>query len=192
MAGTAHRTLGLMACVIPLAACGASKPPSGTSDAGPSGGIDAGPDEDSDAGTFVAKQGAFADFLTWTHFSVDGPAEADPHIDGHRDLYIKALPPHGSTEFPQGTIIVKVLSNAQTFAMVKRGHPYNELGAKGWEWFELQQNSLTEPLILWRGVKEPAGDIYGTFPTTATCNSCHSGAAANDYVQDPQLKLSKF
>jgi hypothetical protein len=110
-------------------------------------------------------------------------------------VYLNQAPPHGSTEFPVGTIIVKDLgpgpgTAATTFAMVKRGGGFNEQGATNWEWFELQNNADASVTILWRGAEPPAGQAYSGEPTA--CNTCHGTAKSNDFVQSQPLQLSNF
>ena len=71
---------------------------------------------------------------------------------------------------------------------MKRGGGYNEAGAKGWEWFELQHVTLDEVTFVWRGVGPPSTEAgYGGDPNG--CNNCHAAAEANDWVAAPDLKL---
>ena len=99
-----------------------------------------------------------------------------------------------------GTIIVKHSDGTgdpdnqgpRTFAMVKRGGDYNLAGAMDWEWFELLQanpEDATSPWqISWRGLGPPLGSGYGG--GGSECNTCHSAASGNDYVQAEPLQLS--
>jgi hypothetical protein len=77
----------------------------------------------------------------------------------------------------------------QYFAMVKRGGSENAYGAKGWEWFELQNAADGTPGIVWRGVN-PANGSYGGNPTGG-CNPCHV-ACGNDSVCAKEIQLSQF
>ena len=140
--------------------------------------------------------GTFDSFRTWQswQFTTNG-VNNSPHTSGPRTVYIKQAPPHGSTEFPIGTIIVKELETGppashSIFAMVKRGCGYNAAGATDWEWFELQNQADGSELILWGGSEPPVGESYAGDPTA--CNTCHAGSRANDYVQSPPLQLSNF
>lgn len=97
---------------------------------------------------------------------------------------------------PVGTIIVKTIEDTytdeitQVHAMSKRVEDYNEDGALGWEWFELQLDEDARPVIIWRGTHPPDGECYhcppGTDPEKAAmlgdCNICHAGAGV-DSVQ---------
>jgi hypothetical protein len=152
---------------------------------------------DQDAGpVFVATTGAFASYHTWQSWSFTGQAiTGSPHTSGPRTVYLNQAPPHGSTAFPVGTIIVKDLGPGPatadtTFAMVKRGGGFNEDGATNWEWFELQNNADGSVTILWRGAEPPAGQSYSGDPTA--CNTCHGTAKTDDFVQSPPLQLSNF
>jgi hypothetical protein len=142
-------------------------------------------------------QGAFADFTTWNRIDLGADAGGDGLGNvGDRVVYLNQLPPHGSTEFPVGTIIVKTAGwgtpdAGPTFAMAKVGGCYNMDGAKDWEWFELSVPPSGKPGIVWAGVKAPAGDNYfGQAPTS--CNTCHASAASNDFVPSYQLSLTTF
>ena len=148
-----------------------------------------------DAGSYLAFASNFVGYRSWSHAvaTADG-APSGVHTNGPMTVYWNKTPPHGSVEFPVGTIIVKEtdpgVTPAQIFAMVKRGGGYNSSGAHDWEWFELQAPDDDTVLILWRGVGPPNGETYGGDPTT--CNNCHSQAAANDFVWSTALQLSSF
>ena len=139
---------------------------------------------------------SFAGYESWTEFSFTGTAIAgSPHTSGPRRIYLSQKPPHGATEFPVGTIIVKEIgappaSGDSVFAMVKVGCDYNSQGAVNWEWYELQVDAQGTPSILWNGSEPPAGQSYSGNPTA--CNDCHSGAKQNDYVESPELSLGNF
>jgi hypothetical protein len=167
-------------------------PDGGTSmnvpDAGDGGAVDGG------GPTFIAFDSDFAPFRTWMSFHKDAPDSGDVtnvHTMGPLTEYLSARPPHGSTEFPVGTIIVKVMENQTPqviFAMAKRGGGYNDMGASGWEWFQIDEQPDVE--ILWRGLGPPGANTYGGDPSA--CNTCHVGAQANDCVASPELQLTHF
>ena len=151
---------------------------------------------------FIALERDFTGWNTWQSFDLgDQPADT-VHLGGHRTVYLNKAPPHGSTSFPVGTMLVKTVvadvdggttpdgGTSQIFAMAKRGGDFNSQGAAGWEWFELA--SVDQPAIfIWRGSQPPAGQGYGGVANGA-CNTCHSSASDNDYVEAPELKLSNF
>lgn len=115
------------------------------------------------------------------------------------DRLLEQAAPHGAHEFPVGTIIVKESQQADAgqrvvFAMVKRQArtgDYNTDGAKGWEWWSLQDMGDCSMSQLWRGPLAPAVESYAGTPT-GDCNGCHAQEADNDYVWDEALQLSKF
>jgi hypothetical protein len=136
-------------------------------------------------------------FRSWTSFSYDGGAQGDPssfvvsHIAGPRTEYINAMPPPGSHEFPNGTIIVKEVGandppNHHLFTMEKRGCGFNAGGASGWTWMEIVE-APPGATILWQGAEPPAGESYSVDGTS--CNECHKGCAANDFVCSPKIRL---
>jgi hypothetical protein len=151
---------------------------------------------------FIAVEHDFAVWTQWQSYDLgDQPADT-VHLGGHRTIYLNKAPPHGSTEFPVGTIMVKTVvadadggttpdgGTSQIFAMAKRGGDYNAEGAVGWEWFELA--STDQPAIwIWRGYQPPAGQGYGGV-AGGQCNTCHMAAASNDYVESPAVLLSNF
>jgi hypothetical protein len=142
---------------------------------------------------FIATFRDFSNYTKWTSYPItDTTAQAASHPAGNSVVYLNHRPPHGSTTFPIGTIIVKDMpSAARTFAMAKRGQDYNDTGAVNWEWFELQ-DPITDPVtIVWRGLGPPAGEGYGGAGNT-DCNNCHTGAWENDFVQSAPLQLSNF
>jgi len=152
---------------------------------------------DADAGdVFVAYTETFESYHSWQSWSFTGQAIAgSPHTSGPRTVYLDQKPPHGSTSFPVGTVIVKDIgpdpaTADTTFAMVKRGGGFNSDGAKNWEWFELQNQPDGSVVILWRGAEPPAGESYAGDPTA--CNTCHGAAESNDYVQSAPLQLPNF
>ena len=147
---------------------------------------------------FIAFADDFKGFHGWSQFDVTSTAQPGTvHPDARLIEYLNKVPPHGSTAFPVGTIIVKeptdgAPTDRKIFAGVKRGGGYNANGAPGWEWYELQNlgDSADSVLIVWSGVGPPAGDVYGGDPN-AGCNTCHHDCG-NDAVCAPALKLENF
>jgi hypothetical protein len=142
--------------------------------------------------SFIAVQKDFEGFEGWNALELEGTAVEGIHDDGHRTVYINALPGEGEEQFAVGTIIMK--TGPELHAMVKRGAGFNPDGAFGWEWFELGVANDGTPIILWRGMAPPAGEGYGCTPgtpcdeNTLDCNQCHVGASANDYVHSIRLR----
>jgi hypothetical protein len=183
---------GLLAVAVTCAGCASSN-----GDPSPSG----------DAGTaapeiFIAQLSDFVGFCHWSNAVATAPGDAGDGIHGLGPLrvYWNQSPPHGSTSFPVGTIIVKESQQSDpsqrvAFAMVKRGAGYNAGpgGAVGWEWFSLQDQGDcsfgTTPL--WRDPAPPIGESYAGMPV-GDCNGCHSLVSDNDYVWDTALSLSHF
>ena len=186
----------LPAALLVAAACStaAATPTSGC----PAG---AGSPEEADGAPlteFVAYESSFNGFQSWS--TAPATAENDAgdglHGVGPLEVYWNQAPPHGSTSFPVGTIIVKETEEADptqriVFAMVKRGDGYNATGANGWEWFSLQNNDDCTATILWRGLVAPPGQTYAN-QAIGDCNGCHGLASRNDYVWDSALLLSNF
>lgn len=152
---------------------------------------------------FVAMQADFADYERWRRFEIEPP---DPRLgEGARTVYINAMPPRGSTSFPQCTMIVKVGESGPAptgwlmVGMAKRGGDYNADGAVDWEWFDLDLSASGAPLIDWRGPVPPEGRGYecalGEDEVGAEgvgdCNTCHRSGDSNDYVLSPDLDLSE-
>lgn len=147
-------------------------------------------------GAFIALARDLNGYTEWEHTTWTEEAEETPlHERGERTVYLNQRPPSGSTGFPVGTIIVKVMPHVeeggeQIFAMVKRGGDYNLSGARNWEWFELSVTPRSGVAILWRGHGPPAGHRYSQ--SDQTCNQCHQRGEANDFVLAPSLLLSNF
>ncbi|MGQ0506350.1 MAG: hypothetical protein ACT4TC_13645 [Myxococcaceae bacterium] len=145
-----------------------------------------------DPTTFIAFARDFQGFEAWEAFNPPPGAGGETHVVGPFTLYLNKRPETGSTEFPLGSVIVKVANPGtpatQTFAMAKRGSNFNAKGAKNWEWFELAKSQTGETVITWRGLGAPEGEAYHA--VDATCNDCHAVAASNDYVH--ALLLTQF
>ncbi len=180
---TRHALLGAVVVLLGLAGC----PPPDNSPV-----ADA-PD------TFIAFTDTFQPFRTWTSFHSDGPPAADypnnPGVIGPREQYINKVPPHGSTQFPVGTVIVEARQNTamNIFASVKRGGGFNAAGSVGWEYFELTEANGpgTAVTMTWRGVGPPLGDTYGGDPNG--CNTCHIACGgSNDFICSAELQLKDF
>jgi hypothetical protein len=166
-------------------------------------------DNDADAGSSsalcagwpepgVAFPTNFTGFHSWQSKPAYGPDGSTDGLHGVGPLtvYWNASPPHGATEFPECTIIVKESQQADvtkrvTFAMVKVGNGYNSTGANGWEWWSLQDNDDGGVEMLWSGIVPPPGETYSN-QAIGDCNGCHSLAVKNDYVWDTALQLSNF
>lgn len=133
---------------------------------------------------FVAFGSDFEGFRSWPSFTL--PAAPDLggiHLAGDRTVYINRLPPAGAATYPKGTIIVKATGgdDPKLFAMVKRNDRYNDTGAVGWEWFEVQELSGDATMdVEWRGVGPPADEEYAG-NAEGGCNGCHA-ASAHDSV----------
>lgn len=164
------RALAIIALGL-AAGCGGAEPP-------PTGDV------------FIALPTSFAGYREFTRFEVaDSGQGGDVHVSGPRQLFINQMPSAGSTSFPVGTIIVKVVDNLESsFAMVKRGGGYNKNGANGWEWFELKDLPSGGVAFVWRGITPPIGEHYsGT--SGGACNDCHAAAQGNDFVRSAPLNL---
>jgi hypothetical protein len=147
---------------------------------------------------FVAHASDFTGFHSWSTAtaSAAGGASDGLHGVGPLEVYWNQSPPHGSTTFPVGTIIVKETEQADVtqravFAMVKRGDGFNSAGANGWEWFSLQDATDGTVTILWSGLAPSGGETYANQPI-GDCNGCHALASSNDSVWDSALQLSNF
>jgi hypothetical protein len=158
--------------------------------------VDGGSTDDDNGAVFVALQKDFEGFNQWNHFDLGSDQSDGLPSTGVRDVYINKLPPHPSSSFPVGTIIVKTVGAGTpdagpTFAMAKRGGGFNSSGATDWEWFELTTAANGQVQIMWRGTQPGTSDNYGnTNPNS--CNQCHANYSTNDFVPSPQLELSSF
>jgi hypothetical protein len=138
--------------------------------------------------TFIAFAPAFAEFRSWPSFHSDGPEPGTqpPDILGPRTHYINKMPPHGSAEFPVGTIVVEAMETEphHIVAAVKRGGGYN--GGRNWEWFEIRESPV---VVVWRGLGPPNGESYGGDPNG--CNTCHAACGdGNDLRCAAAFQLS--
>jgi hypothetical protein len=178
---------GLALCLAP-AACGSSDSGARPVDAGPPSQV-------------IAQANDFAGFCKWSSAPATPVTSAPVGIHGVHPMtvYWKEPPPHGATEFPVGTVILKESEDTTpttriVFAMVKRkarGAGFNPDGADGWEWFSLQDQGDCTVLILWRGAAPPVLTTYSDL-LVGDCNGCHSKIVASDYVFDTALQLSSF
>lgn len=146
--------------------------------------------------TFIALSGDFDGFERWMRYDVGHQVGGSVHVAGARSIFLRSAPPHGATTFPVGTLLVKVVHpesdaglNDQVFAMSKRGGSFNDGGAVGWEWFELDL-SVQPPSVVWRGALPPSRRGYGGGAGGA-CNECHA-ITQNDFVLAPELLLGNF
>jgi hypothetical protein len=150
---------------------------------------------------WVSEVADFQGFCNWAHAPATAPGDASDGVHGAGPLtvYWNHAPPHGSTEFPVGTLIVKETNEADptqrtVFAMAKRqprGTGYNSSGADGWEWWSVQDEGNCSVVRLWRGPIPPATESYAGSPV-GDCNGCHGGAKDNDFVWSTALELSNF
>jgi hypothetical protein len=147
-------------------------------------------------GEFIAYASSFDDFHSWSNAVAVGPNGAGDGLHvGPMQVYWNQSPPHGSTSFPVGTIIVKETTSPDinppvVFSMVKRGGGFNSGGANGWEWYSLQDNGDGTVDILWSGVVAEPGQTYAN-QAIGDCNGCHT-QSKNDGVWDLALQLSNF
>jgi hypothetical protein len=154
------------------------------------------PGSSTDAGVLAGDQPIYAtnfeNYASWQTFNYSTSIDAGPHLAGNLTAWINKLPPHGATEFPVGTIIIKRIGSIpQTFAMEKRADDYNADGAAHWEYFELQTSCDGKtPSIVWRGFGPPVGESYGGDPLA--CNDCHVTFKNNDFIGSSVLQLGNF
>ncbi len=175
----------------------------GGSDGGASGETD--PTDGGVPWPFIAQTIDFAGFCKeWKSAPATAPGDGGDGIHGDAGLTVfwNKSPPHGATEFPVGTIILKETNDpdpsARTaFAMVKRqprGTGFNAAdagGADGWEWWSVSDLGNCNIGRLWRGSSPPSTESYAG-QTVGDCNGCHARVADNDYVWDTALQLSHF
>lgn len=158
-------------------------------------GSPAGEDNPSSTTSFVAFADDFKGYHSWQSFDVSAEANEKGIHDGTVIEYVNQLPPTGSTEYPLATLVVKEATGGAMghalFAMARRGGNYNSTGARGWEWFELENLTGDEDAvkIVWRGFGPPIGEEYGGDPNS-TCNTCHKKCV--DAVCSTPLALENF
>jgi hypothetical protein len=156
---------------------------------------------------FIALPKDFAGYEQWWNVAVGEGSVDSVHPGAQRRVYVNKRPEESASEFPVGTVIVKVgaggeltgTTGTEVHAMVKRGGTFNSAGAVGWEWFELKASSAGTPGIVWRGESAPSGHGYKCVTTAndagvieIDCNDCHAAARSNDYVIGSPLSLSSF
>jgi len=161
------------------------------------------PDGDAGDDQFVAITQDFAGYESWQSYDLggdDGGATDDAgcaHVANvPRVAFINEIPPHGSTSFPVGTIIVKEIHTGATpadwavFGMVKRGGDYGAgSGCPGWEWYGLTDDDDGGTRIQWSGSQASGTDPYAN---CGPCAGCHSAAQTNDCVLAPEMSLSQW
>lgn len=155
---------------------------------------------------FVATEADFGGYETWTRFDRGEQPVPPSHPSGQSVVFVSELPPPGATEFPTGTMIVRVTPGAlpdpgtwEVHGMVKRGAGFNADGARGWEFFDLllwpDDSGHYSPRILWRGTSPPQGNGYEAPEgggVELACNHCHAAATDNDSVLGPELDLDSL
>ncbi len=152
----------------------------------------------------IVQESAFTGFCKWSSAPATAADDGGDGIHGLGPLtvYWNESPPHGSHEFPVGTIVLKESNQTDptqrvVFAMVKRqprGTGYNSAdagGADGWEWWSVTDNGDCTVTRLWRGPAPQGTESYAGMPA-GDCNGCHTKAVNNDYVWDTALQLSHF
>jgi hypothetical protein len=155
-----------------------------------------------DGTMFISQIPDFTGFCNWPSAPAmpeGGDASDGIHGLGPLRVYWNKPPPHGCSQFPVGTIILKESEETDptkrtVFAMVKRqarGGVFNSTGAQGWEWWSLEDNGDCTVTELWRGPSDLSMDSYAGTPA-GDCNGCHGMAMNNDYVWDEALQLSSF
>lgn len=161
---------------------------------------------DDSPAVFIALQSDFAEFESWQSYPLS-QAPLSGHPDGPRVGFLNKIPPHGSTTYPVGSIIVKEVQSTAAagdftqwalFAMVKRGGGYNSDGARDWEFFLLQFNKNRVPVIVSRGLAPSSadgGDIYQNATGAGLrCNYCHAAldTEKTDHILSPLLVPASF
>lgn len=170
------------AVLVALTACGAPPTPTVTPSV---------PDAPPTPTSFIALLADFADYQQWPQVDLGNHPADGLHLAGHRQVFINRLPPRGATSFALGTVLIKTVidetdGGSQVFAMAKRGGSFNQDGAAGWEWFQLDAPGRA-PNIEWRGEMPPLSALYGG--QHVSCNTCHALATGNDSVLTAQFAL---
>lgn len=156
---------------------------------------DAQPSEPVEPGAFVAFDRDFLPYTTWPRTDL-GSLSLAGHPPGPRWVHLNRVLSQNATEYPVGTILVKVVQAEPDptqwvlFAMVKRGGTYNASGARGWEYFVLRLSREAVPVIVSRGL---APNLVGSLYTVGDglgCNSCHGTEDARmfDGILTPSLR----
>lgn len=152
---------------------------------------------------FIAFARDFRGFRGWERHLVEGAMMPVGAPDGPSYVYLNRRAPAGARRWPIGTIVVKTIEPAgredawTIHAMVKRGVPYNDDGAIGWEYFELRlAPGAAEPVVVWRGPGPPSGHGYaargrdaGASEIPLVCNDCHAAGWRSDAILTPALAL---
>jgi hypothetical protein len=182
----------MVVCGLLSAGCSAGSDPAAGGDGTTEGGV---PWPD------IVQADAFDGFCKWSSAPATAAGDAGDGVHGLGPLtvYWSQSPPHGSHEFPVGTIILKESNQTNpadrlAFAMVKRqprGTGYNTGGADGWEWWSVQDLGNCQASRLWRGPVPPSTESYAG-QQIGDCNGCHAQAVDNDYVWDTAVQLSHF
>lgn len=145
--------------------------------------------EPGESGELVATEEDFASFRDWPAFDLPEESLTESHANGPRRLYYSDVPDSPEAPFPVGTILVKTVENGaptewEIHAMVKRGGGFNEAGAQGWEFFDLDIDASGVVRIEWRGDGPPPGSLGypGAGEGAGQCNGCHWVVPERDYV----------
>ncbi len=154
--------------------------------------------------TFIAFARDFGDFRRWERHAVEGAMMPIGAAEGPTYVYLNRRPPEGARRWPVGTVVVKAIESGAPHqwtihAMVKRGVPFNDDGAIGWEYFELSfREGSDEPSIVWRGSGPPSGHGYAAAGRPAeagaiplVCDDCHAPAWQNDSLLTPAIALRR-
>ena len=140
-------------------------------------------DDDDPNPELIADDETFESFMTWVmeaeHQGPDpalGPAHGGNDETVVRTVYVKNGQDRVDGEFPVGTLIVKHSKNPDNSvnaftAMVKRGNDFNPDGGD-WEWMFLNADGS---IATDSGNQKRGADL-------GQCLTCHSAAAASDYV----------
>ena len=198
--GLRARDVGLLALValVALAVCAALGVRARDAPAPPGPIADGGADDE----PFIAFARDFRGFLRWERHLVEGAMMPVGAPDGPSYVYLNRRAPAGARRWPNGTIVVKTIEAGARdewtiHAMVKRGVPYNDDGAIGWEYFELRlAPGADEPVVVWRGPGPPSGHGYaargrdaGAGEIPLVCDDCHAAGWRSDGVLTPALAL---
>lgn len=155
---------------------------------------------------FIAFARDFRDFRRWERHAVEGAMMPIGAAEGPTYVYLNRRAPEGASRWPLGTVVVKAIESGAPHewtihAMVKRGVPFNDDGAIGWEFFELSfAEGRDEPSIVWRGGGPPSGHGYAAMGRAGdadagtillVCDDCHAPAWQNDSLLTPAIALRR-